>query len=219
MKAWMLSRWLCGEALRNPWTWALGLALVGLWPAIQVLTPFGAETSSVAARELVYEVAFVAGGVGVAWALRGLEILPSCSYALGIRPGWVSEGCVLAASGIATSMLALAVPLAASWPLGARLGVEAAARIALSSAALAAIALVVLRIPSLAGAQGLALIVVIWIVPAILRASFVSDFLGRGPSWRADVAVSGSALASRITSISALLLAVHLLDAHRRERS
>jgi len=215
----MLSRWLLGEALRNPWSWALGLALVALWPAIQVLAPFGTETTSVAARELVYEVAFVAGGIGVAWTLRGLEILPSCSYALGIRPGWVPEACVLAASGIATSMLALAVPLAASWPHEAWLGLEAVVRIALSSAALAAIALVLLRIPSLAGSQALALIVVIWIVPAILRSSFVSAFLGRGPSWRADVAVSGSALASRITSISALLLAVHLLDAHRRERS
>ena len=215
MKVWMLGRCLLASSVRNPWTWALWIALASFWPAVQAMAPLGTDPGSAAARGTLYELAFMASGLGVAATLGFLELLPRCSYALGLRPGWPSEGVLLALGGIATSIAALALPVTIESAHDASLVPAIAMRVLLTAAALASIGLVVLRVPWLAGSQAAAMLVIAWIVPALLGSSFAADFLGRGPRWTSDLSIDPAALASRIVSICALLLSVHLVDAHR----
>jgi hypothetical protein len=168
---------------------------------------------------MAYEVAFVAVAIGSAWAVSGLEFLPSCAYTLGVRPGWRAEWIVILSGGAGFALLATLAPVATAWPRSLPLLAAIVPRALLSSAPIAAVGVLLLRAPLVAGSQALALIVATWIAPAILPASFASVVLGRGPHWSVDVNFTPTALAGRIASLCGLLLCAHLMDAQRRVTS
>jgi hypothetical protein len=219
MKGLILLRWLFAKGARDPWAWAIVTILAALWPALQVFAPFGVDEASAEGRTLIYEVAFVGAGAGVAWSLSAFEFLPSCAYALGIRPGWRAEWIVMLSAGVIGTLISLAIPLAAGWSRALSFAAQVAPRTLLSAASFASVGVLVLRVRWLAGSQALALLAVTWMLPAILPSSFISDTLGRSERWTSDVTPSASAFAGRIASICALLLCAHLVDARRRLRS
>lgn len=212
MVGWVAKEWAC-----EPRKWALLALVVALWPATQVFAPFGSASTPGAARDLAYEVAFVASGIGVACALDALEMLPSCAYAIGLRPSWQSEWAALLAGGSAVQLAALTFPLA-SMQSEMHIDFSFTAHLLVASAAFAAVGLVLLRVRMPAGMRPWSLLAVAWILPVLAPPAFVPAFLRTGSRTSLDDSSNHMLMISQIVSISALLLGVHLTDAHRRLR-
>jgi hypothetical protein len=211
---WVALRWAC-----EPWKWAAFLCLVSLWPALHAFAPFGEDPDLRGTAPGLYEIAFVAAGVGAACALDALEVQPAMAAKLGLRAGWSAEWTALAAGAAAVQAAALAVPVLAHRTAPTGLDLALCANVCLNSAWLAAVGVALLRVPMPSGARPVALLVATWIVPALVPSPEWSSVLGAGFVSHLGDSASRSLAANRIASISALLLGVHLMDARRWRRS
>lgn len=214
----MLTRWIALKWAREPWKWALLVLVMALWPAIQAFAPFGASPTEAAGHDLIYEVAFVAGSLGAACALDALEVLPSCSYALGLHPGWWTEWIAMLAAGTLVQVATLAIPLAAAGEWDVRFDFALAAHVLVSAGLFASFALLLLRVRIPVGLRAPAFLVLTWIMPAIVPTSYGPRLFATDQRPTLEDFSARTLVAGRIASIFALLLGAHLLDARRRQR-
>jgi hypothetical protein len=213
----VLVRWVASGWFRQPWKWAAILVLIALWPALQVFTPFGV-TSGGAQVGLPYELAFVAAIVGSACALDALDVLPACARTLGISTSWPAEWIAVVLATVAVQTVVLALPIAAAGLSRTDL-LDVASRAGLHAAWLSGIAVALLRIRMPHGSRPIVFLLATWVLPALAPSAVWSSALGASPdSPSHDVALRTIA-ASRVAAVSALLLAVHLVDAHRARRT
>jgi hypothetical protein len=215
MNALVLLRWIASRWVREPWKWALFLALVAVWPALQSFTPFGLP-SGAARSGIAYEIAFVAAVAGTACALDALETLPACERELGIRSGWFSEWVAVALASSAVQAAALTVP-AIGWAQARMFSL--AVNQCLQTGWLSGVAVVALRLPIPRGLRPIAFLLATWALPAFLPSTTWSSLLGAMTHALTNESAIRLHAASRVASISALLLALRLVDAQRARRS
>ncbi|TDJ77115.1 MAG: hypothetical protein E2O39_02505 [Planctomycetota bacterium] len=161
------ARWILVLLLRRPSTWLWATFVAATWPAVAAFTPLGTTTANAGNAPALYEVAFVASLLGV---LAGTAILQRGAWflaALAPARRLVVELSALSAAGL-LFLLAGLLP-------GLLLGEGTALRpdhIPLGAAVcllhLAAIALVLLRLPLSPTARLAALPLLVWVLPSLL---------------------------------------------------
>jgi hypothetical protein len=216
MTALVLVRWVASRWIRQPWKWAIVSSLIALWPALQALTPFGVA-SGTARLGALYEIAFVAAVAGSACALDALDVLPSCARALGIASSWSAEWFAVALASLAVQASALALPIAASELATTELN-ELVACACLHAAWLGGVAVVALRVRMPNGMRPIVFLIATWVLPALAPNAAWSRTLGATIEPPNHEVAFATFIATRVATVSALLLGVHLVDAHRARR-
>lgn len=167
MLAVTIARWILVLLLKRPSTWLWAAFVAATWPGVAMFSPLGTTTASGGTYPALYEVAFVALCLG---ALAGTSILQ--------RGAWFLAA-LAPARRLAVELSAL---FAAVLPFllvgllpGLLMGEGAAFRpdhIPLRAATcglhLAAIALVLLRLPISSGARLAALPLLAWVLPSLV---------------------------------------------------
>ena len=158
-----LGGWVPRRVAAHPGGWALAVALVASWPLLDLLAPLGAAPAGThPPAEGLVDLAFLAGlvGVGLALGILGrsaafLELLPGRSRVTG-------EAVALTVPGVLAQALVLIGGLRV-FPAAALPG------LLVSVAHLAALGLLVLRIPRVAASVRIGLFLLLaWLTPALL---------------------------------------------------
>lgn len=160
--------WVLRHQARHPLTWLWTAVVAGLWPAVAAFSPLGVTTSATGVPPVLYEIAFVACMVGT---LMGLSLLDRSAWIL--RRASPLRRTQAEVTVLACAMLPLLVAgLAPPWFLHAAgdaftLGRLPAGTI-LSAAHVAAVALILSRLPISITTRLAALPILVWVVPSLL---------------------------------------------------
>lgn len=171
------ARWILVLLLKRPSTWLWAAFVAATWPAVAAFTPLGTTTASAGSAPALYEVAFVALLLGT---LAGTAVLQ--------RGAWFLAALAPARRLTVelSSLFAAGLPfLVAGLLPGLLLGQGAALRpdriplgAAICQLHLAAIALVLLRLPLSSPARLAALPLLVWVLPSLVpEAGLVGRFV------------------------------------------
>jgi hypothetical protein len=212
MRTSLVARWTAARCAQQLWVWALALALLSLWPALQLLAPFGVLSAGASAA---YEIAFAGAVAGIACALHAIEELRSWSHSLGLRTGALAEWSTLCVAGVLFQFLALATPCAASCAQHEALGIALPLAAIVASAHLACGGLAILRAPLPGGTRAFTLIVMAWLVPAIAGSSSILSLFHPIPAF-AGASSFRIVFFGELMSMLALIFAAQRLESSRR---
>ena len=201
---------------RNPAAWVVLVGLSLAWLAWLEVGTYGITTARVRGDAPLYEIAFLAGLAGATAATASCEQSRWWLHALGPRDRLLSQGAALLGGAWAFQVVALAAPLA----LGLANDASALALGTIgTNAHLAALALILLALPSPAGSRAPALVLLTWPVATLVprdtvlgqiacsllgAAEHLHPVLGPGSATRDEVLVDIMAVGS-LSLMAALL--------------